>query len=50
VVTHSRDLPPRNGGLGCEQVVGQGLDRLAYLEQSDADGVEDQPVGQAAAL
>jgi hypothetical protein len=44
VVTHPGYLPPRDGWLGGEQVIGQCFDGLADLQQADADGVEDQPV------
>jgi hypothetical protein len=37
------------GGCG-QQVVGQCFDGLAGFQQADADRVEDQPVGQVAAL
>jgi hypothetical protein len=50
VVTHPGYLPPRDGWLGGEQVIGQCFDGLADLQQADADGVEDQPVRQVAAL
>ncbi len=50
MVAHAGDLPPRDGWLSSEQVVGQGLDGLADLQQSDPDGVEDQAIGQVAAL
>lgn len=42
--------PPGDGRLQREEVVGQCLDRFADFEQADADGVENQSVGQAAAL
>jgi hypothetical protein len=47
VVTHARDLPPGDVRLGQEQFIGQGLDGLADLQEPDADGVEDQPVGRS---
>src|SRR5262249_26037416 len=50
VVSHPGYLPPRDGWLGGEQVIGQGLDRLADLQQADADSVEDQPVRQVTAF
>src|ERR1017187_7019372 len=50
VVPHPRDLPPRKGRLSGKQACGQRLDCLADLQQPDPDGVEDQAVGQVAAL
>jgi hypothetical protein len=50
VVAHTGDLPPRDGWLGGEQVVGECFDGLADFQQADPDGVEYQAVGQVAAL
>jgi hypothetical protein len=50
VVAHTGDLPPRDRRLGGQQIVRQCFNSLADLQQADADGVEDQPVGQIAAL
>jgi hypothetical protein len=48
VVAHAGDLPPRDRRLRGQQIVRQCLNSLADLQQADADGVEDQPVGQVA--
>ena len=45
-----RSLPPRDRRLGGQQIVRQCFDSFADFQQADADGVEDQPVGQVAAL
>ena len=50
VVANTGDLPPRDRRLGGQQIVRQCFNSLADLQQADADGVEDQPVGQIAAL
>jgi hypothetical protein len=50
VIAHAGDLAPGDAGLGVEQFGGQGLDRLADFQQPDPDRVEDQAVGQVAAL
>ena len=50
VVAHAGDLPPRDRWLRGQQVIRQRLNGLADLEQADADRVEDQTVGQVAAL
>ncbi len=50
VVAHSGDLAPRDLRLGCEEILAEGLDSLADLQQPDPDGVEDQPIRQAATL
>lgn len=47
-VAHARDVAPRVAWLGIKQVVGNGLDRFADLDEADPDGVEDQAVGQIA--
>ena len=43
-------LPPRDRWLRGQQIVRQCFNSLANLKQADADGVEDQPVGQVATL
>jgi hypothetical protein len=48
-VTHSRYVGPRNRRLRLEQFGGQCLDRLADLDQTHSDGVEDETVGDVAA-
>ena len=48
VVAHPGDLPPRDRWLRGQQIVRQCFNSLADLKQADADGVEDQPVGQVA--
>lgn len=50
VVAHAGDLPPRDRWLRGQQVIRQRLNGLADLEQADADRIEDQTVGQVAAL
>ncbi len=50
VVAHAGDQPPRDGWLGGQQIVRQCFDSFADLQQAEADRVEDQPVGQIAAL
>jgi hypothetical protein len=50
VVPHTGNLPPRNGRLSVEQLSGQSLDCLAYLQQPDADSVEYQAIGKVSAL
>ena len=50
VVAHTCDLPPWDRRLGGKQIVWQCFDSLADLQQADADGVKDQPVGQIATL
>lgn len=49
VVAPAGDLPPGNGWLGGQQVLGQRLDSLTDLQQPDPDSVEYQAVGQVAA-
>jgi len=49
VVAHAGDLAPGDGGLGVEQLGGQGSDGLADFQQADPDGVEYQAVGQVTA-
>ena len=44
------DLPLWDRRLRGQQVIGQCFDSLTDLQQSDADRVEDQRVGQIAAL
>jgi len=41
VIAHAGDLAPRDAGLGVEQPGGQGLHRLADLQQPDPDRIED---------
>ena len=48
VVAHTGDLPPRDRWLRGQQVIRQCFNSLTDLKQADADGVEDQPVGQVA--
>jgi hypothetical protein len=50
VVAHTGDLPPRDRWLGGQQIVRQCFNSLPDLKQADADGVEDQAVGQVAPL
>ena len=50
LLAHSRDLAPRDRRFSVEQFGRQTLDRLADLEQPDANGIEDQAVGNRAAL
>lgn len=51
VISHARDLPPRNPRVGGGDVGwGEGFDGFADLEQPDPDGVEDQPVAEVAAF
>src|SRR5712692_1056608 len=50
MIAHAGDLAPGNGWLRGEQVVWQCLDRLAYLQQPDPNGIEDKAVGKGAAL
>ena len=50
MVAHAGDLPPRDGRLGGEQVIGECLDGFADFQEPDLGGVEDQAVGQVAAL
>jgi toxin YoeB len=50
VVAHAGDLPPRDRRLRGQQIIRQCFNSLADLKQADADGVEDQPVGQVATL
>src|SRR5215469_6752774 len=50
VLSQAGDLPPWDGRLGSNQVVGQCLDGLADLQQPDPDGIEYQAVGQVTAL
>jgi len=49
VVAHAGDLPPRDGRLGGEQVIGECLDGFADFQQPDPGGAEYQAVGQVAA-
>ena len=50
VVSHAGYLPPGDVRLRGEQVIGQGLDGLTDFQETDADGVEDQPIEQLAPL
>lgn len=50
VIPHACDLPPGDGGLSAEQAFGQCLHGLADLQEADPYRVEDQAVGQVAAL
>jgi hypothetical protein len=50
VIAHAGDLAPWDGGLGSEQFGGQGLDGLPDFQQPYRDRVEDQAIGQIAAL
>jgi hypothetical protein len=45
LIAHTRDLGPRDGGLGIEHLSGQGLHRFTDFQQSDMDGVEYQAIG-----
>ncbi len=48
-VGHAGDVGPRGAGRGVGELGGEGLDGLADLDEADADGVEDESVGQVAA-
>jgi hypothetical protein len=45
VVTHARNLAPRDAELGIEQFGGHGLYGFADFQQPDPDRVEYQAVG-----
>ncbi len=49
-VAHPGDLRPGKGGFAGEQLHRDGLERFAYLDETNPHGVEDQPVGQVTAL
>ena len=49
-VAHPGDLRPGECRFVGKQLSGESLDRFADLDQADPNGVEDEPVGQVAAL
>ena len=48
VVSHAGNLPPGDVRLRGEQAIGQSLDGLTNFQETDAHGVEDQPIEQLA--
>ena len=50
VIAHAGDLAPWDGGLGIEQFCRQSLHGLSDFQQPDPDRIEDQAIGQIAAL
>ncbi len=49
-VAHPGNVAPRQTRFACQQWFGQGLHRLADLDEPNPHGVVDQPVGQVAPL
>jgi hypothetical protein len=50
VIAHAGNLLPGDAGLCRQQVGGQCLDCIAYLQQPHPDGIEDQAVSQSPAF